>query len=51
MMKPLKKVKLIINHLLVAFDVFLENDLHCHFSSRSIGFPNNSIGTSTLFLR
>lgn len=48
MIQSLEQIKLIVNHLLVSFDILLENDLHCDFSRRSVGFPNNPVGTSTL---
>jgi len=47
MMHTLKHLHFIVDHLLVASDIFLEDYLYGAFSLRTICFPYNSICTST----
>lgn len=44
----LEQRKLVVNHLLVALDILLQDDLDGNFSGRTICFADNAVGTSTL---
>lgn len=48
MVKFLQQRQLIVYHLLVTFDILLENDFHSDLFGRPVCFANNSIGTCTL---
>lgn len=43
----LEEVKLVVDHLLVALDVLLEDDLDCDLASRALGLADDTIGTGT----
>jgi hypothetical protein len=47
MLKLLQHLKLVIDHLLVALDVSLEDNLHGNLAGRAIGLTNDSICSST----
>ena len=47
MLKLLQHLKLVVDHLLVALDVSLEDNLHSDLASRAIGLTNDSICSST----
>jgi hypothetical protein len=45
-LQSLQHVELVVNHLLVAFDVLLQNDLDGDLAGRALGLTNDAIGTS-----
>ena len=45
-LKPLEHVELIVNHLLIALDVLLQDDLDSHLARGAVCLTNYSIGTS-----
>lgn len=47
MLHPLQHLQLVVYHLLVSFDILLEDNFHGDFASWSIGLPDNTICTST----
>lgn len=47
MLHALQHLKLVVHHLLVPFDIFLEDDLDRHFPSRAIRLSDNAIGTGS----
>lgn len=48
MVKFLQEHQLVIYHLFVALDIFLQDDLHGNLASRTVRFSNNTICPSTL---
>jgi hypothetical protein len=47
MLQPLQHGKLVIDHLLVAFDVLFQDDLDGNLASRAVRLTNDSICAST----
>lgn len=47
-MEPLKQLEFVIDHLLIALDILLEDDLHGNLPCGSVRLSNNTIGASTL---
>lgn len=47
MLELLQHLELVIDHLLVALDISLEDDLYSDLAGRAIGLANNSICSST----
>lgn len=43
-LQPLEHVELVVNHLLVAFDILFQDDLDGHLARRTVCLTNNSIG-------
>lgn len=46
----LQEKQLVVDHLLVSLDVFLQDNLDGALSSRTIRLSDNTVGTSTLIL-
>lgn len=42
--QSLQHVELVVHHLLVAFDILLQNDLDGDLASRPLGLANDAIG-------
>ena len=47
--EPLQKLQLVVDHLLVSLDVFLEDDFDCYLAGRAVRFADYAIGPCTLF--
>jgi hypothetical protein len=47
MLQSLKHFQFIVDHLLVAFDVFFENDFDGHFTGGAGGFTHDSVRACT----
>ena len=43
----LQHLQLVVYHLVIAFDVLLQDDLHGDFAFGSVGFFDDSVGAST----
>ena len=41
----LQHLQLVVDHLVIAFDVLLQDDLDCDFALGSVGLLDNAIGT------
>lgn len=46
-LQSLQHGKLVIDHLLVAFDILLQDNLDSNLASRAVRLTNDTIGTST----
>ena len=44
---PLQHLELVVHHLLIAFDIFLEDDLDGKFLAVLLCLPDNAVRTST----
>jgi len=47
MLQPLKHVKLVVDHALVALDILLQNDLDSHLARGAIGLPHDAVCACT----
>lgn len=47
MVQPLQHLQFIVNHLFVALDILLQDDLDGNFLTLKVCFSNDSVGTST----